>query len=234
MQRINLYLPEYRPKREWLTLDQCVLGFAVFVITLAALYRHQNSLAIQARWQAESVQQQQEEKQQRIEQLSKNTRVSDKAHLQAEIQELRAAISNRQAIINVISSNDLGNKIGFSQHLFSLGQQRLDDLVVQRLVLTQGAKNVELEGVTNTPASVPLYVHRLQQSPPFSESKFGALAIRKTGEMIHFSLGGNTAAEGAELRVLPAQTNTTKTPNAVPLSMAPVSETSAGKRREAY
>jgi cell division protein FtsB len=190
MQSVNLYLPEYRPRREWLSLEQSVIGFLVFIGVMLTLQFHQvNDLRV-LNQKVAALQQSEAAAKQRVETLKLRIRKSDKERLQIQITDVQAAIANRSEIINVISSNALGNRQGFSQHLFTLGEQRVDQLVVSRLVLNQGGQQVELQGTTRKPESVPLYVHRLQKSTAFAEAKFGFLTIKEVGPAVHFRLGG--------------------------------------------
>jgi Tfp pilus assembly protein PilN len=190
MQSVNLYLPEYRPQREWLSLEHGVIGLVAFLAVMLALQFHKmNDLRV-LNQQVAALQQREAAAKQRVETLKLRIRKSEKERLQSQITDLQAAIANRSEIINVISSNVLGNRQGFSGHLFALGEKRVDELVVSHLVLNQGGQQVELQGTTRKPESVPLYVHRLQQSPEFAQAKFGILTIKEIGNAVQFRLGG--------------------------------------------
>lgn len=193
MQSINLYLPEYRPKRELLSLRHSAILFAVFIALLIGMQVNKGHQLQQLNQAVAALQQQETGIKQDIDELKKKASNSDKHRLQKQAQELRVAIANRNAIKKAMSGNSMGNQRGFSEHLYVLGEKRTEDLVVRRFVLSRGGEYIELEGTTGRPSSVPLYVYRLQQSPVFVDAKFGSLTISDAGGLAHFRLSGGGA-----------------------------------------
>lgn len=201
MQSINLYLPEYRPKREWLSLRGSLIGFALFLVAMIAMHLNQSQNLRHLTEQVVLLQQQESTIKQQADELKNRASSSNKQLLKQQIDSLRAAIANRNAIKQVMSGNSLGNQEGFSQHMYVLGEKRVDDLVINRFAFTRGGEYVELEGHTRKPSSVPLYVHELQQTPVFSRAKFGFLTINDEGGLARFRLSGGGAMSGETLRL---------------------------------
>lgn len=201
MQTVNLYLPEYRPKREWLSLRYSLALFMSVVAVLIGMQIDKSRQLQQLDQRVAVLQQQEAAVKQQIDELKKKVSSSDKPRLQKQVQELRAAIDNRGAIKNVMSGDSMGNRRGFSEHLYVLGERRSEDLVLKRFLLSYGGEYVELEGITDTPSSVPMYVHRLQQSSSFRDAKFGALTISELGGLAHFRLSGGGSNEGDALQL---------------------------------
>lgn len=200
MQSINLYLPEYRPKREWLSLRGSLIGLALFLVAMMAMHWNQSLNLQQLTEQVALLQQQESSVKQQVEELKNRASRSNKQVLKQQIDSLRAAIANRNAIKQVMSGNSLGNQEGFSQHMYVLGEKRVDDLVINRFAITHGGEYVELEGFTSKPSSVPLYIHELQQVYVFSRAKFGFLSIQEDGGAARFRLSGAGAMLGETLR----------------------------------
>lgn len=201
MQSVNLYLPQYRPRREWLSLQYSLIGFAIFLAVLIGMQLHKGHQVNELNEQVAALELRESTLKQQIDELKKKTLSSDQHRLQKQAQGLRMAIDNRNAIKKIISGSSMGNQQGFSQHLYALGDKRPQDLVVNRFMLTRGGDYIELEGVTSNPSSVPLYVHQLQQSPVFSIAKFGLLSIKESGEQAHFRLSGSGAVVGDALQI---------------------------------
>lgn len=201
MQSVNLYLPEYRPKRDWLSLKNSAIGFALFVLIMSLLHINQSRSLQQLEERVAQLLQREVVIRAEAESLKKSVVNSDKSGLQKQAQELRAAIANRNAIKDVISISAMGNQVGFSNHLYVLGEKRTQDLVLERFMLSRGGEYLQLEGTTKSPAAVPLYVHSLQQSPAFSQTKFGFLTINDRGGLSQFRLSGNGAMEGDTLQI---------------------------------
>lgn len=190
MQTVNLYLPEYRPKREWLSLENSLIGFALFLMAMSALHLSQSQNLESLNQKVALLQQQEADVKQQAEQLKNKASTSDRKRLQLQVDELRAAIGNRNALKKILSGSSLGNQSGFSEHMYTLGEKRTQDLVLNRFVLTRGGEFVELEGLTRTPSSVPLYVHELQAAPVFLNAKFGFLTIDDVAGLARFRLSG--------------------------------------------
>lgn len=194
MQSVNLYLPEYRHKREWLSLQASIIVCAVFLLLMTTLHVGQSLKLHKLQQSAAALEQQELALTQRIEQSkTKLAAHGEPSDLKKQAQQLRDAIANRQAIESVIASTAMGNQQGFSQHLFVLGEKREAGLVLNRIGLRRGGEYVELAGSSRSAAAVPLYVHNLQQSQAFAAAKFGFLTITERDGLALFRLSGSGA-----------------------------------------
>lgn len=200
MQSVNLYLPEYRPKREWLSLQTSVIGFVVFVVVIAVLHFTQSQHLQQLNQRIAELEQQEQAVKQQVEQLKQQAASTDPSGLQQQATQLRAAIDNSNAIKKVVANNTMGNQQGFSQHLFTLGEKRATNLVLNHIALNRGGDYVQLAGSSRSAAEVPLYVHNLQQTPVFASAKFGFLTITERDGIAHFRLSGNGAMTNETLQ----------------------------------
>lgn len=202
MQSINLFLPEYRQKREWLSLQSSVIGCVVFFLLMATVHLVQGSQLHKLQQSAAALEQQESELEQQVEQLKTELAAhGDPTGLKKQAEQLRAAIENRKAIQDVIASTAMGNQSGFSQHLFVLGEKREAGLVLNRIVLRRGGDYVELAGSSRSAAAVPLYVHNLQQSQVFAAAKFGFLTISEREGLSLFRLSGSGAMAAETLQI---------------------------------
>lgn len=202
MQSVNLFLPEYRQKREWLSLQSSIIGCVVFLVVMTAVHLGQSLQLHKLHQSVVALEQQELALNQQVEQLkTKLAAHGDPSGLKKQAQQLREAIENRRAIETVIASTAMGNQQGFSRHLFVLGEKREAGLVLNRIALRRGGEYVELAGSSRSAAAVPLYVHNLQQSQAFTAAKFGFLTITEREGLALFRLSGSGAMANETLQL---------------------------------
>lgn len=191
MQQINLYLPELRPKREWLTLQNLsiclVLYFLFMLFTLKVSSDDVDNLETIARTK-EDAKLASEERLEKYRTMSKSINV---ANMDKEIAELKKQVTARQQIRLVIEGQSLGNESGFSHNLQSLARQSLNTIALDRIRLTNGGKYIEMQGQTSSPDDIAYYIELLQAEKSFDDTIFGSLSLgKKKGSVFHvFALG---------------------------------------------
>lgn len=190
MQQVNLYLPEYRPQRDWMTIQR--LGFVLSVAVLA--------LAVHAGWgywQRYSLEQQLAEAQtalneqtRRTEQLERSLagRATDQA-LVRELETREAMLRQAEQTLSILRGTALGNMTGFSEHLKNLSQASFDGIWLTDIVIRNGGEYAYLAGRAEHSAMVPNFVDRLTAGWQRTD---GWRFTRMTGTL------GAPRAEGAE------------------------------------
>lgn len=194
MQQINLYLPEYRPHRDYFSAQNS----AIFLLLLLGLMiflqvnRGGQLKAMEARVVVLEAQQKSQKEQ--VDALKKRPVLGRSATLEREIAQTREAIRNREAIAEFVDGQALGNQAGFSPQLLALGTQRVEGVSLRSFALQRGGAFARLEGVSLTAEAVPLYVVRLQSDPSFADTRFGFLSLRNTAAGVQFLLSGDAPA----------------------------------------
>lgn len=189
MQQINLYLPEFQPNREPMRSIHMLWGLIVFAILLVLFSVFSLSANNERSQVLEHNRQQLEQRKQQLLQLEQQRPSQNLAQLDADVLRLQQELQRREQILGIIANKKLGNNMGYSGHLYALGNQSLDTISLQAFSLQQGGSYVEFAGQTRAADQVPLYIQRLRTQPVFKESAFGVLQIKPAvGGMFDFSL----------------------------------------------
>lgn len=196
-QEINLYLPELRPKRDYLTAECCgygLLGLCALVVLVAAL----NWLSAGSEdEQLMLVQQRVDQINQTLDAIKARQPKPQGERLDAEIASLRQQLQRRKAIRELIEGRSIGNADGFSGQMQGLASASDGSLYLSTFALTQGGKQVAMQGKTRSASGVPRYVGALKSRQSFSGSQFGQLTIEQDKDsalmVFQMRIGGRDA-----------------------------------------
>jgi len=192
MQNVNLYLPELRPKKEWMTAwtavmlvpGFCVLMMAAFIIDSYELDRFEQSIIV--------LETQQAAQSQRIAAIKARIPSGLSAKLDREVEELRETLRNRMLVNDVIAGQSLGNDNGYYARLNALAATTPKSISLKHFQFSKGAAFVEIEGETRSPESIAVFIEALKQRDSFNDAGFGALSVLESDKrksMFQFSLG---------------------------------------------
>lgn len=197
-QEVNLYLPQLRPRRDYLSAPMAFggIGVLLLVMLLVGLGMHFNNRSLAAQIQQE--QQVVSSLQQQVEEIQQHLPKSHAAQLDVEIVALREQIARRKAVGQLIDGKSIGNTKGFSRQLTSLAQSVTGDISLTGFELLDGGARVAVEGNTRSPQAVPRYVEALRETPSFKTAVFGSLRMDRqaaTGLMT-FTLNKTDGVDG--------------------------------------
>lgn len=164
-QQINLYLTEFRVKKDPLTalLMGQILGAVAAVMLLVSIYD------LAHRWMLNSelaglreVLQEETRKTSELDEVlarrSQNTALTERLD-QAEDQ-----LESSRQIRTFLSETQLGNVDGFSEYFKDISRAAVEGLSVSEFEFSQGGERVRLAGQVIDSAMVPLYVSKLEGS----------------------------------------------------------------------
>jgi len=179
MQQVNLYLPEFQPRREPMNaLHMGLILLAVLVVIVVwSLFSGMRTTQLEASLEAER--EQLRALQNEVQTLTAQMPERRGARVEEQVAELRADVHRREQILNVISRQNLGNAEGFSSQLQTLARQSLDDLALSHFALKSGGNYVELAGRVRRPELVPMYLRRLRDEQSFADVRFGVLDVAR-------------------------------------------------------
>lgn len=177
-QQINLYLPEFRRKKDPLGFDNMVLATVALVVCMlvitAAEAWHSFQLDRQLTESRENLAQLVAETEQLIAQFG--TQSEDPA-LTRRASELQEEVSSKQVLSRFLSGRDIGTTEGFSEYLADLARYHLGGLRLTGVQLSQGGDKVVLEGEVLSPHLVPQYFQSLRQGDSFAGKDFETIRI---------------------------------------------------------
>ena len=192
VQQINLYLPELRPKKQWITVNTLLASTVglVVMLTLIHFYNLRSLRSFDAN--VITIENQQVVAKQRVEKMKKLPLPSNRNALDNRIEELQRAIKAREIVGFIIEDQNLGNAEGFAAAMDGLARQSINSVALSRIRLSSGGSVVELAGEMRKPEDIPLYLQRIQTEKSFYQSRFGLLSVAEVKEKknVHqFSLG---------------------------------------------
>lgn len=191
MQQINLYLPEFRPHRDYFSAEYSAIFLVLLLAAMVFLHVSRSGQVKALETQVVQLETQQQALKEQVDALKKKPVVGRSAALEQQVAQTREAIRNREAIAEVIGGQSLGNQTGFSRQLLALGEQRVEGIALQSFNLRRGGAYARLEGVSLKAESIPLYVAKLQGDPSFATTRFGFLSLRNTDAGVQFLLSGD-------------------------------------------
>lgn len=191
MQQVNLYLPELRPKKEWLTANtvaSSLLGFA-FLMS-ASLYLISSNLK---EYEAKIVliEKQKEIIEIRVNHIQSSPHNINMVALEQTEKKLKKKVMAREQIGDLIQGQNLGNELGFSGAMLGFARQSFPSISLQHIRISRGGAFVELKGTTNIVENIPSFIGKLKNEPNFTESRFGLMSVvnAKNSSLHDFALG---------------------------------------------
>lgn len=191
MQHINLYLPELRPKKEFLTANMLVISTVGLCLVLAMASWTLTSDLEKKRSRVIELENQKVVVQQQIDEIKKVPRVSDEIKLDQQLTELRASIRSRKQLGQIIIGQNFGNEAGFSKVLESMARQSQRTMSLEQIRISGSGRLVEFRGLTLQPENVPTYLQDLQAEESFDGVRFGLLSVAqdRIGQPLSFAVG---------------------------------------------
>jgi cell division protein FtsB len=198
MQQINLYLPEFRPNRELISIENLLACAVILLVILIGIYLSKSTKIEDIQQKINLLTDEQRALEEKLNSLKKKPAATKSTEIELELTQVREAIRNREAIAKWIEGQSFGNHAGFSDSLIGLGRNKIDGLVLNAFSFEDGGRFVKLRGRSTTAELVPLYLGKLQADPGFSGAKFGALTIERDLNGAVFYLEGSEAAQDAK------------------------------------
>jgi hypothetical protein len=178
VQNINLYLPEFRKKKNWLDADKTVLiagaGILLMLVATAVDY-----------WQVTQLRGELAAKDQEYAQATAATAAlltqygvqTEDPALLADIRELEDDLQSKQALLQFLEGRELGNAEGFSEYLADLSRHHVQGLSLEHISLTEGGRAVELGGQVLKPELPSIFLQELAKGSAYSGMQFESLQI---------------------------------------------------------
>lgn len=205
MQQVNLYLPEFQPRRVWLDVPQMGAVFGLALLLVVAMIFFSAARTEQLSEALEAEREQLKALQSRVQSLAAELPARRGQNIEEQVAQMQAEVARREQILSLITQQNLGNADGFSEQLVSLARHVPDDLALSAFSLQSGGQYVELFGRVRQPEIVPLYLQNLRRDSSFSDVRLGVLEVAREaddkGPGLEFSVKraqSDTAAQRGE------------------------------------
>lgn len=198
IQQVNLYKPEFRPRRQWVTATNVALLAVVLLalVLLAGGWSHHRANGLAQALEAERAGNEQIQK--AIERLTSEIqgRRPD-PQLERAVERVTNTLSRRQQLLEQVERLADNRSDGFAAPMAALARQVPQDLWLTGLQLRQN--HVTLEGRTRAGSLVPVYLEQLGEEPSFAGQAFGRFELARSEDhpWIEFRVSTRRDEEGS-------------------------------------
>lgn len=99
--------------------------------------------------------------------------------LKAKLTRIEQDLINKQAVLDVLSDQKLGNTSGFTGHFEGLARQTIKGLWLTKLYFMQGGTAVNIHGYSKQPELLPQYLQALSSEDAFKGTEFNYFIIQR-------------------------------------------------------
>ncbi|WP_421260147.1 PilN domain-containing protein [Aeromonas sp. 600774] len=188
--QINLYGAEFRPKRQWASLNQMALvwGFALLLILLTGGgYSWQQQQVSRALAQRSAELELKRSEAQRLD--AELARHQADPRLQQQLVNKQDELTAKQGLMRQLGSLTLQKSQGYASVMADLSRIRNNNLSLQRIEINEG--RINLSGFAGRSQDVPAWVNRFKQTPSLVGKEFGELTLSRDKEgRLTFQLSG--------------------------------------------
>ncbi|MFQ1906946.1 PilN domain-containing protein [Aeromonas veronii] len=188
--QINLYGAEFRPKRQWASLNQMVLvwGFALLLILLTGVgYSWQQQQVSRALAQRSAELEIKRSEAQRLD--AELARHQADPRLQQQLVNKQDELTAKQGLMRQLGSLTLQKSQGYASVMADLSRIRNSNLSLQRIEINEG--RINLSGFAGRSQDVPAWVNRFKQTPSLVGKEFSELTLGRDKEgRLTFQLSG--------------------------------------------
>lgn len=187
MQQVNLYTPELRPKKEWLTAETVVVIAVCFFVLLAASVFINNYQMAEFEQQVVALENQRVITERRLDEIKSRTPRDTAGVLDAEIASLRQRVNQRIQVSDLVGSQNLGHKHGYSERMNALATTVPKDVSLTRFEFSRGASQVNLKGYARQSSSVAEMIALVSNQDSFRSAAFGKFTLVETSSQRYAS-----------------------------------------------
>ncbi|MEZ6995179.1 MULTISPECIES: PilN domain-containing protein [Aeromonas] len=188
--QINLYGAEFRPRRQWASLNQMALVWGACVLVLLCA-------AAVIGWQQHGVERELAQLRAELEVKRGEAQRLDAelarhqadGLLQQQLVTRQEELTAKQGLITQLGSLALQKSRGYAGLMADLSRIRDPQLSLQRIEIADG--RVNLSGFAGRSQDVPAWVNRFRQTPSLAGKQFGELTLSRDKEgRLAFQLSG--------------------------------------------
>lgn len=181
--RINLYLNEFKPPKELLTLGRMLIVAAVcfFLVLCYGFYQRAN-LAKEQRTVMQLEEQKDAVQKNLLEvQMAYASRGTDEA-LKKEVDELNQLYLSKLALYDVIRNLKMSTDVNYASTLMDVARASSNSMSISRVVLN--GKRMDIKGKVVFGDEVPVFIDKFKQLDNLSSRSFGFIKIYRDKENV--------------------------------------------------
>lgn len=192
--RVNLYLPEYQPKLELLTLGALLFLFGVLIALVIAARVALNISGASADQQMQNlkseIEQQTEFANALTDQLQQR---NEDPRLLAMFAGLQSSLQDKERLKEALKDREALKSTSFSLMLRELSQQHDESLWLTHIAVNE--HSMVFDGEVINPEAVPQWIGRLGQTDYFSGKSFDQARLFREDSALYFSLATSRVSD---------------------------------------
>ncbi len=167
-QQVNLYLPEFRPRRHWCTASQVAAVWLIALLLAGGVIWDQRQEVERLQARQEQLDARRQALLARVEEARRKFPPRQQSpQLVSRVGELERELRNKQRVLEMLEDGGIGATGGFSSHLAALAREIVEGVWITALELRGGGTGLRVRGSTVQPRLVPLYIERLGREEIF-------------------------------------------------------------------
>jgi len=179
-QQINLYQLTTRDRTPSVSARSVGIGLGVLAACLAGVTQYGSHRVAALERGVQELRAQQATQQQHLARSTKLLGARDNiATIDARIQQLGAALSERERALQLLQSGAAGQTTGFAPRLEALARRHVPGLWLDSVRLSGTSPSMSLQGATTNPDVVPLYLQSLADDPVLAGTRFDQFVIQR-------------------------------------------------------
>ncbi len=180
-QQINLYQPEFHPKKDPLPAIRMLAIAGTLLLLVLSVYGFIAYQAVGLENQLANLQKEEKRLTGNIAELQALIAPKEKSQLlENEIARLATEKEAKKPLIDFLSARQVERSGGFSTYLEALGRQKVGGLWLRRISFGGKTRSMILEGSATDPALVPRYLKRLSADGSFAGVEFSQFRILRS------------------------------------------------------
>ncbi|MGL4717160.1 MAG: PilN domain-containing protein [Aeromonas sp.] len=188
--QINLYSAEFRPARQWVSLNQMALAWGcalLLILLLGVTYSWQQQQVSRALAQRSAELESKRSEAQRLD--AELARHQADPRLQQQLVNKQDQLTAKQALMHQLGNLILQKSAGYASVMADLSRIRNSNLSLQRIEINEG--RINLSGFASRSQDVPAWVNRFKQTSSLAGREFGELTLSRDKEgHLTFQLSG--------------------------------------------
>jgi hypothetical protein len=190
-QQINLHQPIFRKQRALFSAQIVLRICAIWALALGVIYVLSlwNEQALSR--ERERLQVARDEAAAALEQItaSQAGQPGRSEALATELANLQNELAQKEAVLQLLSRGELGSTTGFAPQIDALAARRLAGVWLTHITLTEGGREISLQGEASEGSLLPQYLEHLAGSTGFPGARFGDVRLeRQDGDTVAFEL----------------------------------------------
>ncbi|GAB1392147.1 MSHA biogenesis protein MshI2 [Rhodocyclaceae bacterium] len=179
-QQINLYDPALKRKRDWLALENVVIGGLLLLVAVGAIGMVERRMLPDL--SARSVAAEAQVKAMREQVMMLGQRAANRKpdpRLEQALTAKRQLLSLRGEVLATLRNSVGPNASSYAEYLRGFARQTVSGLWLTGFTVKTAGNGMEIRGNTTDPALIPEYIRRLNKETAFQGQTFAALKLER-------------------------------------------------------